>query len=395
MNLKTLIREELWLEISNSYEAENYKNAILDAMHYLSNLLREKTAIDSDGASLVHQALGGDTPKLKINKLQTESERDEQKGLVQILQGLYTGIRNPRSHEQMEDTINTADPIIFFINYLCRILDSSRALFTTEEFLTRVFDPDFVENERYAELLVDEIPPSKKTDLLIQIYRDRLRGEAKKIMYVSKEIIKRLSDSELEKFLDVVSEELNLATEHTAITTTFQMIPNNYWPKIKESSKMRIENKLLNSIKVGEAILNSDKFRDGALGTWAHGLTEYFSLKSELKRILLIKLEDNDLEDNLYVFKYFLFDLPSLFTKNIEIKKIIEAMYRVILGGDQSMKNRLYNFLLSCPTEWDNEILVKFKEFTDPEHPDFWLPDGTPFLGKDLETDSDEENIPF
>ena len=38
------------------------------------------------------------------------------------------------------------------------------------------------------------------------------------------------------------------------------------------------------------------------------------------------------------------------------------------------MKNKIYNFLLSCPTEWNNEILEKFKEFTDPEDPDFCCP---------------------
>jgi hypothetical protein len=65
MNLKTLIREDLWQEISNSYEAENYKNAILDSMHYLSNILREKTGIDSDGVNLIHQSLSGESPKLK------------------------------------------------------------------------------------------------------------------------------------------------------------------------------------------------------------------------------------------------------------------------------------------------------------------------------------------
>ena len=99
MNLQTHISSDLWLAISNTYEAENYNHAVLDAMHYLSSFLREKTGVDGDGASLVGQALGGDSPRLRINKLQTETERSVQRGIEQILRGLYLGIRNPRSHE--------------------------------------------------------------------------------------------------------------------------------------------------------------------------------------------------------------------------------------------------------------------------------------------------------
>ncbi len=395
MNLKTLIREELWQDISNSYEAENYKNAILDAMHYLSKLLREKTSIDSDGASLVHQALGGEIPKLKINKLQTESELDEQKGLIQILQGLYTGIRNPRSHEQIADTKNTADPIIFFIDYLCRILDASRAPYNINDFMTRVFDEDFVENERYAVLLVDTIPSSKITDTLIQIYRNRKSGDAKKVMYLSNEIFKRLSDSDLGKFLDIVSEELNVTNENSAIISTFQLIPDKYWPRIKESARMRIENKLIKSIKEGEVILSSGKIRSGGLGTWAAGLIPYFSLTPELIKVLKTKLEDEDLEDPLYVFKYFIYYLPTLFTKKYSINKTIDAIHRVVLGGCQIMNDLLYEFITRCPPEWKFELLAKFKDITDTQEPEFWLSDGTPFLGNIPEVHSTDGDIPF
>ena len=41
MNLKTHIRENLWLDISNSYEAENCSHAIADAMHHLTDIIRE------------------------------------------------------------------------------------------------------------------------------------------------------------------------------------------------------------------------------------------------------------------------------------------------------------------------------------------------------------------
>jgi uncharacterized protein (TIGR02391 family) len=123
MNLQTQIRTELWLAISNTYQAGNYNHAILDAMHYLSEVIRTKANVDGDGASLVGQSLGGDSPKLRVNKLQTETERNIQRGLEQILRGLYLAIRNPRAHEQFEDSKDTADAIVHFINYLLSILE--------------------------------------------------------------------------------------------------------------------------------------------------------------------------------------------------------------------------------------------------------------------------------
>jgi uncharacterized protein (TIGR02391 family) len=158
MELRTLLHKELWSEIVKSYDAANYKNAILDALRYLTKMIRDKSGLDGDGISLIGQAFGGDEPKIRINKLQTQSERDEQKGFLQIISGLYQGIRNPRTHTDRKDNQQTADSIIYFVDHILTILDASRPPFTIEEFLPRVFDPDFVERNDYAEELVSEIP---------------------------------------------------------------------------------------------------------------------------------------------------------------------------------------------------------------------------------------------
>ena len=38
-------------------------------------------------------------PKLRINAMESDSEKDEQLGYMQILAGCMSGIRNPRAHE--------------------------------------------------------------------------------------------------------------------------------------------------------------------------------------------------------------------------------------------------------------------------------------------------------
>lgn len=130
MNIQTEINPELWKAVAQSYESGVYKSAILEAIHYLSDILREKASIDGDGVGLVSQALGGENPRLRINKFQTETEKSEQKGLEQLLRGIYQGIRNPRSHEGGEDDQNTANSIILFINYIAEVISKSKEPFS-------------------------------------------------------------------------------------------------------------------------------------------------------------------------------------------------------------------------------------------------------------------------
>src|SRR5262245_47467588 len=118
MNLETKLTQSLWGAIQSNYEKRNYAEAIKDGIYFLSDLLRNKADVDGDGAALVGQALGGNTPKLKLNKLQTESDWNIQKGTEQILRGIYLAIRNPRFHEKVTDSQDDADAILLFISYL-------------------------------------------------------------------------------------------------------------------------------------------------------------------------------------------------------------------------------------------------------------------------------------
>ena len=89
MNIETKLSESLWRGIESSYSSQNYSSAILDAVVYLSNIVREKTGLESDGVALAGSAFGGKNPKLKVNKLQTESDWNVQKGIEQIFRRIF------------------------------------------------------------------------------------------------------------------------------------------------------------------------------------------------------------------------------------------------------------------------------------------------------------------
>lgn len=78
---------------------ENYFHAVLEATKSVADKLRTKANLTLDGSSLVDKALFSDRPLLALNKLSTDSERSEQRGLGQLIKGIFMMFRNVTAHE--------------------------------------------------------------------------------------------------------------------------------------------------------------------------------------------------------------------------------------------------------------------------------------------------------
>ncbi|NUM43091.1 MAG: TIGR02391 family protein [Anaerolineales bacterium] len=390
MNLRPEIRSDLWQAISKPYESEIYSSAVLEAIHYLSNLLRERANVDGDGIPLVGQALGGDSPRLRINKFQTETEKNEQKGLEQILRGLYQGIRNPRSHEQYEDEKDTADAIILFVNYIIGIIGQAKEPFTLDDWCNRVFDPDFVASDRYAKLLANEVPPQKYNEALITIYRKKTSGNGDNLKYIFHALIGLAGDDKIDDFLAVISDELKTVNQDKVIRVTLQILPERLWPRINEIARLRIENKLIRSIASGRYDNLSEKCIEGGFGTWGIRFLRYFSLKYELCKTFLDKLQKTQEEQN-YVAKYFYSSLPKVidsiggekFWSEYWRESITEAIVKAVSDslGAVVLRDKFlerYEF----PSEWQDLILKEIEKVKgfDPEFFDKYInPEEIPF----------------
>lgn len=77
-------------------------HACLEATKSVIDRLRTLTGASGDGAVLVDAALAlgkSGTPMLAINSLATQTERDEQTGLANLLKGLNGLYRNPTAHD--------------------------------------------------------------------------------------------------------------------------------------------------------------------------------------------------------------------------------------------------------------------------------------------------------
>lgn len=80
---------------------ENYFHAVFEAMKSVTAKMRKMSGLTGDGCDLVHDCFGqkhGD-PLLAINPFQTQTQKGEQNGFMNLLKGLYGTIRNPLAHD--------------------------------------------------------------------------------------------------------------------------------------------------------------------------------------------------------------------------------------------------------------------------------------------------------
>jgi uncharacterized protein (TIGR02391 family) len=77
---------------------ENYFHAVLEAVKGVAERLRQLSGLGSDGADLVNSVLSTKNPIIAINSLKTETEVSEQKGIANLLVGVFGAIRNPAAH---------------------------------------------------------------------------------------------------------------------------------------------------------------------------------------------------------------------------------------------------------------------------------------------------------
>ena len=392
MNLQTAISGPLWDAISSSYEAGNYSHAVLEALHHLTTVLRDKSGVDGDGAALVGQALGGDMPKLRVNALQSESERNVQKGIEQLLRGVYLAIRNPRSHEQLKDTQRDADAIIHFVDYILRILDASKEAFTLDNFLSSLSDPEFVESNRYAELLTAEIPVSRRADALGAVFQNRTAVNVRKLRHLISTLLSLLNEPQLAQYLATASDELRSATEDAGIRTALQMLTPELWPRVTEAARLRIENKLINDIRKGGIVGGKTT---GALGTWSNTFIKNFALRAEAADVLISKLEDPDGDIRHYVVKYFMSRFPEMLIEEKEIRRATRAISAAVEGGDPNVREGVIANVRQLPALWQSQLVEEMKKLTDAANPAVVLDDGTPFLSAPTSIEVSDEDIPF
>lgn len=114
----------------SSYEqfrSGRYRDAVLNSIVAIFDLIRRRSGVDKDGAQLIGEVFSLDAPKLIFSELDTESGKNDQKGFIQILQGAYLGIRNPKAHSLITDLNQSkAAQYLVFASLLARRVSEAK-----------------------------------------------------------------------------------------------------------------------------------------------------------------------------------------------------------------------------------------------------------------------------
>ncbi len=108
------------------YQDGHYRDAVFNSVIAVFDLIRHRTGVQGDGDNLIGQVMSLENPILVLSNLNTESGQNDQKGFIQILKGVYQGVRNPKAHS----LINTLTDIkaaqyLVFLSLLARRIEEA------------------------------------------------------------------------------------------------------------------------------------------------------------------------------------------------------------------------------------------------------------------------------
>lgn len=124
------VHQDILIYCNEELLVDNYFHAVFEATKSIASKIRQKTDLTSDGADLIDEAFSFKTklPLLALNKLETESERSEQKGFINLLKGIFGTFRNTTAYSpKIEWSISEEDAldILSMISLVHRKLDKA------------------------------------------------------------------------------------------------------------------------------------------------------------------------------------------------------------------------------------------------------------------------------
>lgn len=170
------------------------------------------------------------------------------------------------------------------------------------------------------------------------------------------------------------------------------MLTPAVWPHLDELARLRIENKLISGIRIGE-VLQSGKTTQ-ALATWSNDFLKSFTQRTEAASALLGRLESPDPDARHYAAKFFMRHLHEVMATPYQVKRCLTAIVAAVKQDDAHVSQALCNAVHFYPEDWQKRLGEELKDKTNEENPGAYLFDGSPFLESPAKLDFDDD-IPF
>lgn len=109
------------------YRDGHYANAVQDACKALKLMVQLHSGRDDlDGVPLMQAVFSPKSPILAFNALKSQTDTDEQQGLMFLFAGVMSAFRNPRAHDFVEDDPERAIEVIGFVSLLAKLLEKAK-----------------------------------------------------------------------------------------------------------------------------------------------------------------------------------------------------------------------------------------------------------------------------
>ena len=124
-----LLHPEIARHALQQYNNGHLREAVLNSIIAVFDLIRKKTGLRDDGDKLIGKAFSLRDPYLILSEIDNESGKNDQKGFMQIYKGSFQGIRNPKAHSLTNDlTKLKAAQYLVFASLLARRVDEATVI---------------------------------------------------------------------------------------------------------------------------------------------------------------------------------------------------------------------------------------------------------------------------
>lgn len=122
-----LLHPEVRSHALHHYREGHWREAVLNSVLAITEMIRKRTGLDHDGVPLVTEAFSPKKPLLIFSDNTTESGKNDQIGFMQIILGMYVGIRNPNAHSLEHDlTATTAARYLIFASLVAHKVETAQ-----------------------------------------------------------------------------------------------------------------------------------------------------------------------------------------------------------------------------------------------------------------------------
>lgn len=125
--VEDLLHPEIVAHAVPLFHDGHLREAVLNGVLAVFGMIKARTGLDLDGKELVGQAFGLENGRLIFSEVESSSGKNDQKGFLLVYEGIFTGVRNVKSHSLAHDlTREKAAQYLVTLSLLARRVDECK-----------------------------------------------------------------------------------------------------------------------------------------------------------------------------------------------------------------------------------------------------------------------------